>query len=184
MQKSHVKLRRRPLLVPLILPVALLVVIVAAVVWFLDARATTVVIVVRHAETEPTDDPERGLSAAGHERAVRLARVLAQARPVRGLDAIFASEMPRTQQTATPVGETLGLPVSVKPTDAWKRLPRLILAQHRGEYVLVVGHSNTIPPLIEALSGEEVTVAGDEYDALFVVFVPRFSAPRLVRLRY
>lgn len=184
MQKSHVKLRRRPLLVPLLLPVALLIVIVVTVAWFLDARATTVVIVARHAETETSGDPDPALSLAGRERAARLSRVLSQARPVRGLDAIFASEMRRTQQTALPVSEMLGLPVSVRPMDAWKRLPRLILSEHRGEYVLVVGHTNTIPPLVQALSGESVTVAGDEYDALFVVFVPRFSQPRLLRLRY
>jgi hypothetical protein len=52
--------------------------------------------------------------------------------------------------------------------------------------VLVVGHSNTIAPLIEALGcSESVTVAGSEYDGLWVV-VPAMApggSPALLRLR-
>jgi hypothetical protein len=50
--------------------------------------------------------------------------------------------------------------------------------------VLVAGHSNTIPALIEALSGEKVMLRDDEYDAMFVVFVPQISKAKVVRLRY
>jgi hypothetical protein len=50
--------------------------------------------------------------------------------------------------------------------------------------VFVVGNSSNIPALIEALSGQKVTVREDEYDALFVVFVPQFSRPKVVRMRY
>jgi hypothetical protein len=50
--------------------------------------------------------------------------------------------------------------------------------------VLVAGSSNTIPALIEALSGERVSLREDEYDAMFIVFVPQFSKPKIVRVRY
>ena len=51
--------------------------------------------------------------------------------------------------------------------------------------VLVVGHSNTIPSLLSALGcPDAVSIAGDEYDNLFVV-VPREGAKALLlRLRY
>lgn len=177
-------MRRRPFFFPLVLPVLVFIGLAVAAIWVLDTRATTVVIVVKHSEVENPADADPALSIDGRERAARLARMLSQARPVRGIDAIFASEFRRTQQTATPLSEALSLPVNVIPAAAWSSLPRRITRDHRGEYVLVAGSSTTVPELIEALSGERVTVREDEYDAMFVVFVPQFSKPKVVRIRY
>ena len=76
------------------------------------------------------------------------------------------------------------MPVNVVLSATWANLPHKILSEHRGEYVLVAGSSNTVPQLVSALSGEEVTLREDEYDALFIVFVPQISKPRVVRIRY
>lgn len=178
------KLRRRPFFLPLIFPVLVFIAVVAAAAWLFDARATTVVVVVRHAETEVSTDPDPGLSVDGRERAARLAKMLSQARPVRGIDAIFASELKRTQQTVTPLAETLALPLSVVPSTRWNELPKRILRGHRGEYILVSGNSNTIPVLIESLSGQRVELRDDEYDAMFILFVPQISKTKVMRLRY
>ena len=178
------KLRRRPFFFPLVVPVLVFFGLVVAAAWLFDARATTVVFVVRHAETETSADPDPGLSVDGRERAARLAKMLSQARPVRGLDAIFASELRRTQQTVAPVSEQLALPVNVIPSGAWQELAGKITRGHRGEYVLAAGHSNTVSVLVEALSGEKVSVREDEYDAMFIVFVPQLSKSKVVRVRY
>jgi 2,3-bisphosphoglycerate-dependent phosphoglycerate mutase len=184
MQRDLDKMRRRPFFFPLVLPVLLFIALVAAAAWLFDARATTVVFVVRHAETQPASDADPELNIDGRERAARLAKVLAQAQPVRGVDAIFASEFRRSQQTATPLSQELALAVNVVPSAAWSDLPQRITGEHRGENVIVVGSSNTIPPLIEALSGQEVTLREDEHDVMFVVFVPQISRAKVVRLRY
>jgi phosphohistidine phosphatase SixA len=184
MNRDLDKMRRRPFYFPLLLPVLVFIALVAAAAWIFDARATTVVIVVRHAETDTVADPDPGLSVDGRERAARLAKMLSQARPVRGIDAIFTSEFRRTQQTATPLSENLALPLNVIPAATWGSLPRKITREHRGEYVLVAGNSATIPPLIEALAGEQVTLREDEYDAMFIVFVPQISKAKVVRVRY
>ena len=97
MQRDLDKMRRRPFLFPLVLPVLLFIAVMAAAAWLFDARATTVVFVVRHAEVENQADADPDLSVDGRERAARLAKMLSQARPVRGIDAIFASEYKRTQ---------------------------------------------------------------------------------------
>ena len=107
MQRDLDKMRRRPFFFPLVLPVLLFIVVVLAGAWLFDARATTVVFIVRHGETEASTDPDPELSVDGRERAARLARMLSQAQPVRGLDAIFASEFRRTHQSVTPLSETL-----------------------------------------------------------------------------
>jgi phosphohistidine phosphatase SixA len=184
MNRDLDRMRRRPFLFPLVVPVLVFIALLAAAIWVFDARATTVVVVVRHAEIEAVSDPDPGLSVDGRERAARLVKMLSQARPVRGVDAIFTSEFRRTQQTATPLSETLALPLNVVPAATWSSLPRKITREHRGEYVLVAGSTNTIPALVESLSGEKITVRDDEFDAMFIVFVPQFSKPKVVRVRY
>jgi phosphohistidine phosphatase SixA len=184
MDKDLGRLRRRPFLFPLIVPFLVLIGVVAVAVWLFDARASTVVVIVRHAEVEPGSDPDPGLNVEGRERAARLARMLSKAQPVRGIDAIFASELRRTQQTVLPLSETLALPVNVVPSAGWSDLPRKILREHRGEYVLVAGNTKTIPDLIQALTGEEVTLREDEFDAMLLVFAPQVSKRKIVRLRY
>jgi phosphohistidine phosphatase SixA len=184
MNRELDRLRRRPFFFPLVLPVFVFLGLLAAAIWVFDARATTVVVVVRHAEVDTVADADPGLSVDGRERAARLAKMLSQARPVRGIDAIFTSEFRRTQQTATPLSETLALPLNVVPAATWSSLPRKITREHRGEYVLVAGNNATIPTLIESLAGEQIAIREDEFDAMFIVFVPQFSKPKVVRIRY
>ena len=50
---------------------------------------------------------------------------------------------------------------------------------------LVVGHSNSVPPILRALGcAEEVSIASDEYDNLFIVVPATSGKATLVRLRY
>jgi hypothetical protein len=74
--------------------------------------------------------------------------------------------------------------VNVVASAVWSEMPRRITRDHRGEYVVVVGSSSTVAELVEALSGEKVTLREDEYDAMFVVFVPQIAKTKVVRLRY
>jgi len=192
MNRDLDKMRRRPFFFPLVVPVLVFLGLVVAAAWLFDARATTVVFVVRHAENETGVDPDPGLSVDGRERAARLAKMLLQARdnepvgssPRRGLDAIFVSELRRTEQTAEPLATAMGLSSNVITSATWASLAGKIKREHRGEYVLAVGHANTVPLLVEALSGEKVSLRDDEYDAMFIVFVPQLSKAKVVRIRY
>jgi phosphohistidine phosphatase SixA len=185
MKKDFPQLRRRPLFLPLLLPLIAVLVVLGAAAWFFDARTSTVVLIVRHAEAEETaPDGDPNLSVEGRERAARLARVLSHAKPERGADAVFASELRRTQQTVTPLAETLGLPVNVVPTASWNALPDRIRSEHRGEVVVVSGTTATIPALIKSLAGEEITMADTEYDPLYVIFLPQISKAKILKLRY
>ena len=185
MKKDFTTLKRRPLFLPLLLPIVAILVAAGGAAWFFDARTSTVVMIVRHAEADsgaPDGDP--GLSVEGKERAARLARVLSQAKPQRGVDAVFASDVQRAQQTIGPLAETLGLPVNVVPTANWNQLGNRIRREHRGEFVVVCGTAATIASLVHSLAGDDVLVAESEYDPLFVVFVPQLSKAKVVKLRY
>jgi len=185
MQKNLSQLKRKPLFLPLLVPVLLAIVAIGAAAWFFDARSTTVVIVVRHAEADATgNDPDPGLSLEGRERAARLARVLSKAKSERALDAVYATEFRRTQQTLAPIAETLGLPVTVVPASTWGKLAGRIHRDNRGQFVAVSGTAAAIPVLIKALTSEEVRVGEEEYDSMFIIFLPQISKPKVIKLRY
>jgi broad specificity phosphatase PhoE len=153
-----------------------------------SAAAQQTIVVVRHAEradagagaagmVAPATDPP--LSAAGRERAIRLASMLRSA----DIKHIFITEFRRTQETAAPLAEQLKLTPSVSASkDATPLVSRM--RQLSGN-VLVVGHSNTIPDLLKQLGiKDQITIADAEYDDLFIVVLPVTGEPTLVRLRF
>lgn len=129
-----------------------------------DGTAPLTFIVVRHAE-KATDDPEDpNLSALGRQRAQRLATLLADAPVV----AIYATEFRRTHQTAQPTADQHHLPIAAyySKGPAEESAQRWRAAHERGT-VLIVGHSNTVPDLVGALSGQPAAAMPDtEYDRL------------------
>jgi broad specificity phosphatase PhoE len=101
---------------------------------------------VRHAEKadDGTRDPD--LNAAGQARAANLAKVLKGA----GIDAIYSTPYKRTQQTGQPLADQLELEIqSYNPSSATAIFD--IIANHSGETILIVGHSNTTPTMINQL---------------------------------
>ena len=115
-------------------------------------ESETVIILVRHAETEfPADaeDPRNPfLHEVGLAQAARLAEQLAPA----GLDRVFSTEYRRTWSTATPAAHAVGVEVEAyDPRDLPGFAEQLKTMQGR---ILVVGHSNTTPMLVEALGGD------------------------------
>lgn len=104
------------------------------------------VYVVRHLNT-PAGERDADLLPEGRRAAEVLATWFQDEQPV----AIYVSDYKRTRQTAAPLAARLGLtPVVYDPSDT----PGLI-ARVRAEAgpVLIVGHSNTVPDIVEQLGG-------------------------------
>jgi broad specificity phosphatase PhoE len=140
------------------------------------------VIVVRHAE-KATDDPvDPTLSAAGLKRAEALADALANA----GVGAIVTTHLKRTQATTAPLASKLGIkPVVlvVKRGETAAHIADVVAAVNAARAtkkgaVLVVGHSNTVPLIVKALSG--VTVANICESQHADVFILSIANPRLM----
>ena len=152
------------------------------------AAAQSAVFLVRHAEradnapgASPTMGADPDLSAAGRARAESLATLLKDAK----ITAIFATEFKRTQQTAAPLAQALGLTVKVIPSKSTADLVKQVEAT-RGN-VLVVGHSNSVPDVVKALGiSTPVTIGDDDFDNLFIVNrgVNRGTSASLLRLHY
>jgi 2,3-bisphosphoglycerate-dependent phosphoglycerate mutase len=145
-------------------------------------RPVTTVIVVRHAEKnlEPNNvDPE--LSAAGQARAQELARMFADT----GVNAIYATQFKRTQQTVKPLADRLGLTANVIDAKNTQELIRQIVTKHRGETIFVAGHNNTAPEIVAALGGGNFPlIPENEFDNMFIVTVYRFGRAKVVKLKY
>ena len=142
---------------------------------------TTTVLLVRHAEKAsfPAEDPP--LTPEGEARAAKLAHVAGNA----GVTTIFATNTLRTVRTAHDIATLLGL-TPLTPGGTPQELADLILADHRGNTVLVVGHSNTVPDIIEALGGETMpSIPEGKFDRFFIVTVPQWcGGTSVVKLRY
>ncbi len=203
-------------------PYAALAVVVPLVVigwWYCWYNQTTTLLLVRHAEKGSGDNP--GLTTEGATRAQALVDVAGAA----GVGAVYATEWCRTALTAEPLAASLGHEILIQPnTIADNQLAGCGLSQstalldpsvassaalvanalstHRGQTVLIVGHSNTLPEILEAAGAPPLCpeyfdfhVSGtcripdqpgnDEYHHLFVLRVPRwFGSTHLIKATY
>lgn len=146
------------------------------------SRPVTTVILVRHAEKniEPAN-PDPDLTPAGRERAQEIARMFADA----GVNAIYATQFKRTQQTVKPLSDRIGVPVTLLDSNQTDQLVRRLQTTYRGKTVFIAGHNNTVPAIISALSGETYPVIPEsEYDNLYIVTIYRFGKAKVVKLKY
>lgn len=178
-------MRRRPFLAPIWIFALSGVLALAIAAWVVVEASTTIVVVTRHAEKAADDPKDPNLSAEGIARAERLAAALGGVRDPHAIDAIFVTQLKRTGQTARPLATRLAVPVITLPADDLATLQRRIFAEYRGKRVLVVAHSNTVTSIVAELAdgGEYPPIADDEYGTAYVVAVPRWSRPAVLRVR-
>jgi broad specificity phosphatase PhoE len=152
------------------------------------AAQTTTVYVVRHAEkagegmTPAPADP--ALTAGGTARANTLADMLREA----GIQGVITTQFERTKATGLPVATRLGLTEEIVDARApmhAKLVADSVLQKHKGQSVLVVGHSNTVPDIIAALGAPKPSPICDAgYDNLYIVTVPSSGTPSVARLHF
>jgi broad specificity phosphatase PhoE len=118
--------------------------------------------VMRHLQKGDGADP--GLTPEGHLYAQRLVDMLASRPP----KAIYVSPTRRARESAALVAARWKLvPKDYDPGDTPGLVAR-VLAE-RGP-VLIVGHSNTVPEIVEGLSGERPAALGDsDYDDIWFI---------------
>jgi broad specificity phosphatase PhoE len=164
------------------LPVAVIAVLSIIIVGYSYwLKQMTVVLIIRHAEKASTLANNPPLSVTGQARAQTLVHVAGEA----GVEAIYATQFLRTQQTVQPLASHLG--ISIKQADAADvdGLINQLWRDHPGRVVLIAGHDSTVPLIIEKLGGGTIApIAGDKFDNLFIVAIPWIGRVKTVHLKY
>ncbi len=179
--------RRRPFLAPLWLLAFAGLAFLAAAFTYWNAATTTTIVLIRHAEKQVGAISDAPLAPEGEIRAARLARMFGDAAEFGRVQKIYVTDTRRTQQTAAGVAQRLGLePDVVAARTSASDLAKRVLEENHGGRALVVGHSNTVPDIVAALSGrDDVPPIGDEeFDTLYVVTVPTIGRASVLRLKY
>jgi broad specificity phosphatase PhoE len=145
---------------------------------------TTTIIIVRHAEKEVVTNGDKmmqadpPLSAAGKQRAENLVTALQEFTPT----AVFSTNYERTRSTVTPLSGKHGLEIQYYDPRNQQTLADK-LKTLAGQTIVVSGHSNTVPGLVNLLVGENKYENLDEsvYNKIFVVTITDGKASVEVR---
>jgi broad specificity phosphatase PhoE len=145
-----------------------------------NCAATTLLI--RHADIPENGGDDPSLSHAGVHRAEALAALLRDA----AVGTIFATDTRRSQQTAGPLAATLGITPKIfviDPSDIPAHINDVVAKLRdlpAATTALVIGHSNTLPGIIDGLDDLSIPeIQHDEFDHLFVL-----ASGCLTHLRY
>lgn len=136
---------------------------------------------VRHAEKLSTGlNPN--LSQEGKERANELARLLGQVK----LDAVYSTNYNRTIETATPTATEQNLTTKIYNPNDLNAFGKGLIETYPTGKLLVVGHSNTTPQLINSLttSTNLLDLPEEEYDNLFIVTLYELGNAEVLLLKY
>ena len=154
--------------------------------WFFESQSTTTVILTTHADIDSSAEVNPGLNQLGFERANSLQKILESIDVVAGVDAIYATQLRATQETAEPVSKSLNLKINLIDVTNVKGLIKIIMDKHKGKIVLIVTHPDALPKLVVELQGskkiEPITLAGN--NKIFIVSVPWFGKVKTLQLKY
>jgi 2,3-bisphosphoglycerate-dependent phosphoglycerate mutase len=132
---------------------------------------TTTIIVLRHAEKDTSKSGSQMmqadpfLSETGKARAQNLVTTLKEFAP----SAVYSTNYNRTKYTVTPLADKLGLEIQLYDPAKQQALVDKIKGLE-GQTIVVVGHSNTAPRLVNLLASTTYSDLQDSvYDQLYIV---------------
>ena len=128
--------------------------------------------------TSSSDNPD--LSSKGRQRAANLVDLFEAV----SIDAIYATPYLRTVNTAKPLATARQLEILNYQAHDLKGFAKKLLKNHREETIVVIGHSNTIPQLINALTGSQHPDLSElEYDWVYFVEMSPEGTPNVKKLQ-
>ncbi|HLP64053.1 phosphoglycerate mutase family protein [Flavobacterium sp.] len=117
----------------------------------------TKIIIVRHAEKADDGTKNPPLSAEGMLRAERLSTMLADLK----IDKLYATPFLRTNQTLTPLSKKFTIPIdNYEASDV--AFAEQLLQKEKGKTIVIAGHSNSSPTLVNRLIKKELYQKLDE----------------------
>ena len=133
-----------------------------------NEEVTTTYYLIRHAEKDRATTDNPGLTVQGLKRSANWAKHFKDIE----LDAVYSTDYKRTLETAAPTAKSKSLTVQLY--NAENLYDAAFKEATEGKTVLVVGHSNTTPALVNAILGEikYQQISDTENGMLYKVVVP------------
>lgn len=125
----------------------------------LAQESTTTIYLLRHAEKANDGTADPGLSEAGKERAKRLGEYFRD----KDVSNYYSTNYKRASETASTIvanakfhqsADLNTINIGFKKYDPMTFSLNDVAQKHKGESIVIVGHSNTIPTLVNNLIGE------------------------------
>ena len=132
-----------------------------------EKENTSVYYFIRHAEKDRSDSTNKNpsLTIQGLERANKWALFFKD----KNIAAVYSTNYIRTQQTALPIAKEQN--IEIISYTAKELISEKFIANNKGKNIVIVGHSNTTPELVNSLLGERKykDIADSENNNLFLV---------------
>lgn len=142
----------------------------------------TTVILIRHAEKLANGSKNSELSEAGKKRALLFADIMAKTK----VDAVYSTDFKRTENTVVPLAKAQNLSVLKYEGGNLKEIDDL-LSKWKGGTIVICGHSNTTPSIVNHLTGnkdEYKSFEDIDYGNLIIVTLADKGAAKIIWLRY
>ena len=147
---------------------------------FSSCQQKNYIYIVRHAEksSEPAGDVY--LSQAGRNRAHDLKRRLLRKK----ISYIYSTKTNRTRETAQPLGEEIGIQINSYSNDTLGKFVKHCIDLRQN--ILIVGHSNTIMPMLDSFHVIHMIKQFQEtdYNKLFIILLKKGKVVNLKETIY
>lgn len=145
------------------------------------SQKTCQIILVRHAEKASDDPSDPNLNSLGLRRSEKLFRLLEKQK----ITAVYSTDYKRTKETVVSIANANQLEVSIYSSlseSFWNK----IISKNLGKTIVVSGHSNTTPLLVNLLIGENKfeQLADSEYGNIYIVNATKVGNGTVLLLRY
>lgn len=135
---------------------------------------------IRHAEkTISAENKDPDLTELGYQRAESLITIFKHVT----FDAIYSTNYKRTKNTGIPLANNQGISLTIYDPfsfDLYK-----FTHDSEGKTILIIGHSNTIPNMVNTIIEKDVyeTIDEDEYNNLYqVITIGDYTTHKLLKL--
>lgn len=140
----------------------------------------SVFFIIRHSEKDTTGGSNADLNPVGRDRAKALQKMLKKVK----IQGVYSTDKPRTKHTAEPTAKNKHLPVEIYDPKKQKEL-LTGLVNKKGKF-LIVGHSNTVPQLVNILTGneEEKEFSESDYTRFYIVSLKKIGEAKVLMIRF
>ena len=145
-------------------------------------KDVTIFFIVRHAEKDTAGGNNADLNPVGRGRANALVRIFRKVH----IHKVYSTDKPRTKNTVKPLAAFKRHPVEIYDAKMQKELIESLIKLEKGKKIFIVGHSNTVPQLVNILRGSDVEkdLADSDYSTMYIVSVKRIGAAKVQIIQF